>query len=392
MNQTEFNRRVFLKSMAGVAAMAAAGSVPENVHAAANQLELKLWCPGIAKPWKTWEPMEKASGVKIKWTVKSADAQESLQKMLVGGGQKLYDAFTDNGGGMEDAMGETNNIVPLDTNRLKNWFLLNDSVREPDGVAAHTIRYKGAVNAVPYISNADSMAYLPEELGFKPDSWAYLFDRQFKGRVAMQNDFGPTLTNTAIYLKQSGLQEIEDASNMTPKEVKGVCQFLIDHKKAGQFRTFWSGFGDSVNLLVQKEVVMMSCWEPQVYVARKRGVYVEYGTMREGHQVWNNVVMLSKGGKQRGKEEAYYRVCDVFLSHWYTSQQLAKLGFGSLTDGVMDYILGHPETFSKDMVTHLKSVLANKAKRYANPGNAWQNVYPKHLEAYQEWWSRVQAA
>ena len=387
MRQTEFNRRIFLQSMAGIAAMAAAGQIPEDLYAAAN--DLKLWCPGIAKPWKTWEPMEKRAGIKIKWTVKSADAQEVLQKMLLGGGQKLYDAFTDNGGGMEDAMAETKNIVPLDTSRLQNWNLLSDSVRNPAGSAGHTIRYKNRVYAVPYISNADSMAYLPDELNFTPDSWAYLFDRQFKGRVAMQNDFGPTLTNTAIYLKQSGKVEIKDASNMLPKEVKAVCQFLIGHKKAGQFRTFWTGFGDSVNLLVQKEVVMMSCWEPQVYVSRRKGVHVEYGNMKEGHQVWNNVVMLSKGGKQRGKEAAYYRLCDAFLSHWYTSQQLARLGFASLTDGVLDYVKARPDKFD---VKHLTTVLENKEKRYANPGNAWQNVYPKHLQAYQDWWSRVQAA
>ena len=391
MNQTEFNRRMFLSSMAGVAALAAAGQLPEEVYAASR--DLNLWCPGIAKPWKTWDPMEKRADIKIKWTVKSADAQESLQKMLVGGGQKLYDAFTDNGGGMEDAMAETKNIVPLDTSRMKNWKLLSDSVRNPNGAAGHTVRYQGKIYGVPYISNADSMAYIPSELkGFKPDSWAYLFDREFKGRVAMQNDFGPTLTNTAIYLKQSGKQDIKDASNMTPKEVKGVCQFLIGHKKAGQFRTFWTGFGDSVNLLVQKEVVMMSCWEPQVYVSRRRGVHVEYGTMKEGHQVWNNIVMLSKGGKSRGKEAAFYRLCDAFLSHWYTSQQLARLGFASLTDGVLDYIKANPDKFDTEKVAHLTTVLKNKAERYAIPGNAWQNVYPKHLEAYQEWWSRVQAA
>ena len=112
MIQTEFNRRIFLKGMAGISALAAAGQLPEEIFAAAQ--DLKLWCPGIARPWKTWEPMEKRANIKIKWTVKSADAQESLQKMLVGGGQKLYDAFTDNGGGMEDAMAETKNIVPLE--------------------------------------------------------------------------------------------------------------------------------------------------------------------------------------------------------------------------------------------------------------------------------------
>ena len=82
MNQTEFNRRIFLKGLAGVTAAAAAGQLPSELMAAAN--ELNLWCPGIAKPWKTWEPMEQKAGIKINWTVKSADAQESLQKMLIG--------------------------------------------------------------------------------------------------------------------------------------------------------------------------------------------------------------------------------------------------------------------------------------------------------------------
>ena len=46
MNQNEFNRRIFLKSMAGVAAAAAAGQLPEEIFAAAK--DITLWCPGIA--------------------------------------------------------------------------------------------------------------------------------------------------------------------------------------------------------------------------------------------------------------------------------------------------------------------------------------------------------
>jgi putative spermidine/putrescine transport system substrate-binding protein len=25
-------------------------------------------------------------------------------------------------------------------------------------------------------------------------------------------------------------------------------------------------------------------------------------------------------------------------------------------------------------------------------GNSWQNLYPKEMRAYQDWWSKVQAA
>ena len=387
MQQFQFNRRLFLQSLAAVAGSAA---VSRTGITLAQDSTLNLWAAPIAKPFDDWSPINQEAGIEVSWSPKSASADEALTKMLVGDGQKLYDAFTDNGGGMEDAMAENGVIAELDPGRMKNWANLRDDVKNPNGVAAHSIRYKDKVFAIPYIANADSLAYDRDELGFDPDSWATLFDAEFKGRVAMQDDFGPTLTNTAIYLHESGQVEIKDRSNMTPDEVKAVAQFLIDKKKAGQFRTFWNGFQQGVDLLASGEVLMMSCWEPiQLVSARKAEKDIRYGNMKEGHQVWNNVVMMSKAAQKRGREEAFYKLCDVFLSPWYCSKQLAKFGFASLTSNVGDYVNANPDDFD---VAKLNDILARKEQRYARTGNAWQNVYPKELRAYQEWWSRVQAA
>jgi putative spermidine/putrescine transport system substrate-binding protein len=384
MNQSAFSRRIFLQSMASAAGAAAVGP------AFAQEMTLNLWAAPIARPFDDWSPIEDAAGIRVAWSPKSASADEALTKMLVGDGQQLYDAFTDNGGGMEDAMAENGVLAELDPARMANWDNLLAEVKDPAGVAAHSIRYDDKVYAVPYIANADSLAYNRDRLGFDPDSWSYLFDPEFKGRVAMQDDFGPTLTNTAIYLHETGQVEIADRSNMTPEEVQAVAEFLIDQKQKGQFRTFWNGFQQGVDVLASGEVDMMSCWEPiQIVAARKSEQDIRYGTMQEGHQVWNNVVMLTKAGQDRGKEEAFYQLADVFLSPWYCANQLAKLGFASLTGNVSDYLRDHPDEFD---VAFLDDVLKRKEERYAVPGNAWQNVYPEHLRAYQEWWSRVQAA
>ena len=56
---------------------------------------------------------------------------------------------------------------------------------------------------------------------------------------------------------------------------------------------------------------------------------------------------------------------------------------------MVEYMDANADKFN---VADLKAVLARKETRYAVKGNAWQNVYPKNLRAYQEWWSRVQAA
>ncbi len=393
MRQFEFNRRVVLQSLAGAAAAAVAGRIPGVSAAEAGTL--KIWANPIHKVGaKDWSAMEAQAGLSIAYTTKSARADEAIQKLVVGDGNRLFDALTDNGGGMEDALASQKAIVPLDTSKIPNWKNILPIYRE-GGAAADTIRYDGKVYATPMISNADSMAYDYKALGFHPDSWEIMFDSQFKGRVALQNDFGPTLTNMAIYLRESGKIDIADAADMKPDEVKAVCQYLIDFKKKGQFRTFWDGFQNGVGLLASGEVLMASCWEPiQIVANRKTGdkADIRYGTMKEGHQTWNNVIMLSKGGRERGVDDLYYKLANVYLSPWFGARTLAGLGFGAQMIGVDSYIKANPQDFPAEEQKRVIQILESKNERYAVKGNAWQNVFPTNIRAYQDWWARLQAA
>ena len=391
MNQNEFTRRLFLQSTSAAAAVAAAGMY-SNLSAFAAE-PLKIWTIGVAKVGaKDWSAMEKQSGVKLAYIAKSARADEAIQKMVVGDGNKLYDAMTDNGGGMEDALASQKAIVPIDTSRIPNWRNAHSRYKE-GGAAADTIRYEGKLYAAPYISNADSLAFNHSKIGQELTSWEALFDSQFRGRAAMQNDFGPTLTNTAIYLKQSGKQDIKNPSDMTPSEVKGVSQFLIDLKKKGHFRTFWDGFQNGVSILASEEVLVSSCWEPvQIVAGKKSAKDIRYGTMKEGHQTWNNVWMLTRGGKDRGQEEAFYKLVNLYLSPWFGARTLATFGFTPQMNGVMEYVKANPSDFNASVVATISDRLQRKEARNAVKGNSWQNVFPKHIRDYQDWWARVQAA
>ena len=394
MNQLDWTRRAFMYTASGVGAAAVMGRIPGA--SAAGHEELKIWAnPGVHKVGaKDWSAMSSQAGVKIAATAKSARADESIQKMVVGDGNKLFDAVTDNGGGMEDALASQKAIVPLDTSRIPNWKNILPVYNE-GGLAADTIRFEGKVYSTPMISNADSMAYDFKTLGFHPDSWGVMFDSQFKGRVALQNDFGPTLTNMAIYLKQSGKIDIANPSDMTPGEVKAVCQFLIDWKKKGQFRTFWDGFQNGVGILASGEVLMSSCWEPiQIVANRKTGdkADIRYGTMKEGHQTWNNMIMLTKGGRERGRDELYYKLANVYLSPWFGARTLSGLGFAPQMTGVDAYIKANPKDFPPEKQAGVIDILTRKNARFSVKGNSWQNVFPKNIRAYQDWWARLQAA
>lgn len=393
MIKAQFTRRMLLRTAAAVGAAGSFGPL----SAMAQSGPLNIWTIGVAKVGaepgtggKDWSDMAAQAGVELAYSAKSGSADQAIQKMIVGDGDRLYDALTDNGGGMEDALASQGAIVEIDPSRIENWGRLLD-LYAPGGPAENTIRHEGKVFAVPYISNADSLAFNADEIGEELTSWEALFDSQFRGRAAMQNDFGPTLTNTAIYLKESGKQDIENPSDMTEDEVKGVAEFLIDLKKKGHFRTFWDGFQNGVDLLASEEVLVSSCWEPvQIVAMNKAGKDIRYGTMKEGHQTWNNIWMLTNGGKERGQEDAFYKLMNVYLSPWFGARTLLTFGFGPQMKGIEDEIAGSAD-FTPDQIATINARIERKRERYAVPGNSWQNVFPTNLRAYQDWWARVQA-
>ena len=49
-----------------------------------------------------------------------------------------------------------------------------------------------------------------------------------------------------------------DKGNMTREEIDATIAALIEAKRAGQFRVFWTGFNESVNLMASGEVVIQS--------------------------------------------------------------------------------------------------------------------------------------
>jgi putative spermidine/putrescine transport system substrate-binding protein len=61
---------------------------------------------------------------------------------------------------------------------------------------------------------------------------------------------------------------------------------MLATKRAGQFRSFWSSFDQSVNLMASGEVVIQSMWSPAVAAVRSRGIPCTFQPLKEGYRGW----------------------------------------------------------------------------------------------------------
>ena len=77
-----------------------------------------------------------------------------------------------------------------------------------------------------------------------------------------------------------------DKGNMTRDEIDKTIAKLIEYKKAGQFRSFWTNFDQSVQLMASGEVVLQSMFAPAVTEVRTRGIDCAYKTLNEGARGW----------------------------------------------------------------------------------------------------------
>src|SRR5690349_20701070 len=115
---------------------------------------------------------------------------------------------------------------------------------------------------IPTIYNADTLGIRPDLVGGrdKVTSWKDLLDPKYKGKTALV-DYAPVgVMDVAMALESRGDFKYKDKGNMTKEEIDKTIKIMIDLKKGGHFRSFWSTFDQSVNLMASGEVVVQSMW------------------------------------------------------------------------------------------------------------------------------------
>ena len=346
---------------------------------------------GVGDPAGDWSRFEQPTGNQVNLVSIGNAPSAVVNQLLAGGGLTAFDVINIVGG-MQKPLVDNDLILELDTARLPNWQ--KDTYIEQylaSGMPGFQfIGYEERIYGVPTVLQGDSFAYLPEETG-DLDSYAALFDPRFRGFVALEDNYTTAGQKTALFLKHSGQAEIADPADMTPEEVKTVIDFMIERKKAGQFRVIWSSFEQAVNLITSKEVHVIDCWEPMVFVARAQGHDAVYAAPKEGYLLWA-MAAYAVNNPERSEEDLAdtYALLDFMLGPWYGAKITLLRGY--MTNPMApEYAKAHPDEFSAEEAARVAEITAGVQRKFEQ-GGTWQNRWPTHVDVYEEEWQRFKSA
>ena len=234
---------------------------------------------------------------------------------------------------------QANAIQPIDRKRIRYWDEINPLTREgrltpkakrgagdapnkllfiqPDGTLGG--QPTDHVTFLPYVHNVDSFGYdasiVPRGVPFETESWAWLLDERWAGRVAIVNEPTIGLFDLALAVQAKGLAEFEDIGNLSEADLETLFKILERYRQQGHFRGVWSSVPASVDLMSRGEAVIESMFSPAVFDLKGRGIDCVYASPKEGYRAWHGVMCLSS--KTTGPvKDAAYEYMNWWLSGW----------------------------------------------------------------------------
>ncbi|HMN87384.1 MAG TPA: extracellular solute-binding protein [Bauldia sp.] len=375
------SRRAVMKGMAvGAAAIAAPAIIPGGLRKARAEAGVIRMMGGPTVALQDWTLFEKETGLKMEFTPFHVDDVGALyNEILVNDAGDRFDLINTLAGVQRNLVTQ-GAVAQLDPSKLKNYAGIADTVKRSP------VLYTGGDKdwSVPLYYNADSFGYFPEKLGLPrpPEklTWDLLLnDERTKGQTALDGDFIALMIG-GMYLKSRGLAEIGDPANMTPAECKTATDFLIERKKAGQFRSLWKTYDEQVANFMNGEVLVQRCWEPAVKEVKAKGLDVEYATCSDFHVNWMHATFIPTQAAARDNVDEIYRAIDWFIGGSYAAELAILRGY---TGSRMDLGLAYAKenNWPADKIAQVEANIVKVETKFSNP-NYWIGGAPDDLATH----------
>ncbi len=386
-NGPDLSRRTLLK---GSLAATVAASLP-LLPQAAWAVSTPVTGYGVTTAQlKNWDLMTKSIGVTMNYTPTNADIGVFMRDVISNDLGETHDIFIFDGG-TQNVLGPQGFYAEVIENQpeFKLWSRTPDAWKRSRFVKGEDGKQYG----VPVIGNGDCFGYFPAAIGANPNgqdeiSWATYFEAdKTKGRVAIDRSWLQSMSETANFLSQSGRVKVGDPADLTKDESKQVVDYLVERKKAGQFRTIFSAFEEQVQLLSNKEIDLINCWEPATKEANNKlgPNAVIYAFTVEGYYKWGHGAYVHTKAMSRGNVDNIYKVLNYFLDGEYRAYQAKERGYaGPNMDLGVAYAKEH--NWSAEDIDLLEKTQKKVDRKFEKP--FFCNPTPKNADSMEEEWQR----
>jgi len=328
-------RRKWLKNTGKIALGASATlAFPNIVKAYNSKPTVKVVGTHVTLQEQLRKKAEQDLGINIEF-YPGGSAEVLLKASTDPGSFDLYEQWSNS----MNILWQANAIQPIAISKLKYWEEINDLTKKGRisanaklglGDAPYKLLYTQKdgtlsstpsehISFLPYVHNTDSYGYnsavIPQGIPYETESWGWLLDEKYSGKVALVNAPTIGLFDAALAVQTRGLMDFKDMGNMSRQEVDELFRILLDYKKRGHFRGVWTSVPNSVELMKSGEVVIQSMFSPAVSALKGQGVPCIYAAPKEGYRAWHGVMCLSRESMGE-RQEAAYAYMNWWLSGW----------------------------------------------------------------------------
>ena len=326
-----------------------------------------------------------------------------------------------------DVLWRAKAIQPIEKKRIVHWEEINNLSKTgkltPDarmgaGDAPHKIinvqadgtladNHTETISFLPYVHNVDSFGYdrrlLPEELQNEEESWGWLLDSRYSGKVAIVNDPTIGLFDLALAAQAKGFVRFNDIGAMTEVELDDLFSVLIELTQLNHFSGFWTSVPESVRFMRSGRVAIESMFSPAVSALNGQNIPVTFAAPKEGYRGWHGVMCLSSASQGRAKDVAY-EYMNWWLSGW-PGAYIARQGYyisnpqrsaKYLSDAEWNYwykgqVASEPLKGTDGMISVKQGAQRNGGnyeERFSNVA-VWNTVMPTYEYSLQKWYEFI---
>jgi spermidine/putrescine-binding protein len=264
---------------------------------------------------------------------------DTVQQKILSGGNENFDAVSVDTASAGALTIDNDATDPVPTDAIDKWDseTISDLFTDPGdrlsqiGEQADTLNTQlwedddqSQLKFPPTVYNFDAVGYNPKFID--PGSvsrWSALFDDQYQGQVLFDALPAIGIPETLMHLLDNDMVdgEIGQINDPSQDQMDAAIDYLIKQKQEGQFRSTWTAYGTSVNLMASEDAIVGDIWQPACLDVRRNGTPCKYATMEDGIQGYRfwyaGIIPTNPGASQHNNMDEVQALYDMHLGAWF---------------------------------------------------------------------------